>query len=387
MTLRSVAFGTVFALLVAAVPALAWVGKERLLDSKGGEVVVGGTDPDEPGYRALVVPTETGLVLQRDDEGTITATTLLALGAGEAGGTVLQIPMNTKVREQKFLFDRLSVVAANSSDELYVREVADLLNVGIPMDNVVTIDDESLASLTAPVAPLAIDNPDPVLTDDGETIPAGPVELSADQVGPYLRASAGGEDELARLARNELVWSAWLAAVGEAGIETGVGQGFTDIGPFIRTLASGEAMVQTLNVTLPPESDQPDPPYVPAEGFDDQILDAVPYPTSPSPGRRWELVLLNGSSPDDEIPRELMRQLIGQGAALTTLGNAAAFGEEGTVVEYSGSEWRDAAERAAFVLGEGVEVERMSPVRAEQAGADVVITLGSTTLDRFEEGG
>ena len=62
-------------------------------------------------------------------------------------------------------------------------------------------------------------------------------------MGPFLRASVSGEDELARLARNEMVWTAWLEAVGAVGVEAGVGQGFTDIGPFLRTLAAGEPVV------------------------------------------------------------------------------------------------------------------------------------------------
>lgn len=384
LTIRAVAFGTVFALLLVAVPVLGWVGKERLLDSRGGDVVNGSLTSDEPGYLALVDPTPTALVIQRaDPDGPTVAATLLALGMGPTGGTVLQIPLDTEVRDPEFLIDRLIQTEEFGETDLLVQSIADRLNIAIP--TVVELDDERLSELVAPVAPLEIDNPDPVVTDSGTEFEADTISLSAEQLGPFLRASSG-ESDLARLARNSLVWRAWLEAIGRSDTSGSVGPATTGIGPFLRTLAAGDPVVETLDVDEQQDVTIDDPgyttPLVPEPGFEEQVVQAVPYPLSPGPGRRYDLKLLNGAAGGAEIPRELMHDLILRGAALTQLGNASSFGQDDTRVEFRGEEWEPLAEVAAATLGGG-EVAPMSAAQADAEGHDIVITLGQDILDRY----
>ena len=387
VTLRAVAFGTAFVLLLAAVPALAWVGKDRLLESRGGNVVDGSSEATDPGYRALVDPTQTALVIQRPTaEGEIVAATVLSLGMGQSGGTVLQVPLDTALRVPQYTLDRLDQVAEIASPEVFRKAVEDRLNVAIP--TTIELDDERLASLVAPVAPLQVDNPDPVVLETGEQLDPGPVTLEADQLGPFLRAGGGEEEsDLGRLARDQVVWEAWLDAIGSSDQADSVGPATTGIGPFLRTLSAGDPVIETLAVEQDPDPAITDPDYVvplvPAPGFEEQVVDAVPYPRSPGLGRRYNLTLLNGAS-GDEIPRTLMHDLILRGAALTTLGNAAEFGQEETTVEYTSDGWADLADLAAQTLG-GAEVRKMSAAEAEATGDDIVITLGSQTLDQYED--
>ncbi|HXH56130.1 MAG TPA: hypothetical protein VNL12_02380 [Iamia sp.] len=385
--MRSAAFAVAFMVLVAAVPALGWVGKERLLDSRGGDFVEDGVGPTDPGYEALVEPTQIALVIQRaeDGDGPPVTATVLSLGAGREGGSVLQIPLDTRVREQVFFVDRLAATYEYGGEELFVSEVEDRLGVAIPV--VIDLADDSLESLVGPVAPLEIDNADTVVLESGKEIPPDPVDLLAEEVGPFLRATIEGESELGRLERNRVVWSTWLAAIGQSSTADSIGAATTGIGPFLRTLADGEPVVETLDVEPPSEvGPDPDytPPFVPAEGFEEQIIAAVPYPGSPGEGRRWTMKLLNGVS-GDEIPRALVRELILDGAALTTLGNAADFGRERTLIEYSDATWEAEARSAGEVLGDTAEVRRMSRQRAESEGDDLVITLGQDALDHVAE--
>lgn len=383
VTPRALGFALALLLLVAAVPALGWVGQQRLLDSRAGQVVENGGGPTDPGYRALVVPTPTAMVMHLDDSDDVASVTVLALGAGQAGGTVLQVPLQTEMRNVRYYFDRLQGIADDGDLDQLAREVEDRLNVAIP--EVIQLTDDDLASLVGPVAPLAIDNSDPVISDSGKEFPAGPVSLAAEDVGPFLRATSDEETELGHLARSETVWDAWLTAIAEATGDDSVGVATTGIGPFLRDLADGDPVVETLDVEPPPGAEtnaEGEVPLAltPAAGFNEQVIDAVPYPRPPRLGRRWSLKVLNGVD-GEPIPRPLLRTLILQGASLETTGNAADFGRERTLIEYSGRDWADEARAARLALGGTAEVEQMSAARADTEDEAIVVTLGQDALD------
>lgn len=386
VTLRAVAFGTALVLLVAAVPALGWVGRSRLLDSRGGDVVDDTAAPGEPNYRAFVTPTPTTFVVLRDPEGNPATTTLVSLGAGETGGTLIQVPLTTQVHNPFMIRRLIGIWDDGHDDERFRQAAADILGVAVP-GPLIDLTDESLASLVAPVAPLHIEGTDPVVTDDGTSY-GGDIDLAAEEVGPYLRATVDGEHELAHMARNERVWKAWMDALhARGGAEDAVGTATTGIGPFLRVLAGGPVMVETLEV----ESDEPTyfgdiPPLIPTDAFDEQIATAVPFPQSSSPGRRATISLLNGAE-GSPIPLDLMQDLVRAGGAIITVGNAASFGRDETVVEYSSSGWSDEAAAMAKALGAQARTEKMSAMRAESTDEDMVITIGQDVLERYETGG
>ncbi|QYG93469.1 hypothetical protein HC251_14245 [Iamia sp. SCSIO 61187] len=385
VTLRAVAFGLALALLVAAVPALGWVGKDRLLDSRGGVVVEGGIDASEPGYRALVNPTPTGLVVHRDAEGAPVSATVLSLGAADGGGTVLLMPLTLQIHEpQRTVFN--TVIEAweqTGDDDSFRRGFEDVIGVSVPPP-IIDVTDESLATLVAPVAPLELTVNDPVVADDGTTF-EGPVSLAADQVGPYMRATREGEPEIAHLERLRDVWAAWLEAIGEATVSEPIGGAVTGMGSFLRELADGEPVVETLDVEAGiPVTFMQAPFYVPGPNMEEQVIDAVPFPVSPRAGRRFGIKLLNGAV-GETLPMPLMRDLILAGGSLSTLGNADAFGQEDTLIEYAGDDWREEAEALQELLGETAEIDEMSARRAEAEAEDMVITIGSDVLSRYQE--
>ncbi|HYI60902.1 MAG TPA: hypothetical protein VEW93_03750 [Acidimicrobiales bacterium] len=405
LTARSAAFGAALVLLIAAIPVLGLVGADRISDSRGGRLVEGTNDPSEPGYRALVEPTRTALVVHRDADGELASATLLALGAGATGGTVLQLPLYTQVREVKYLIGWLGQAyeeGLGGSLETFRREVEDRL--GVAIQELIDLTDGQLAELVRSAAPLTVDNPDDVTLDDGRTLEAGELVLEAGDVGPFLRATSGpavsetaseaslSEAELARLARNEVVWSTWLSALGAAG-DGAVGSATTatGLGPFLRVLAAGATdeagttRVETLDVGRAADAAEDTPVLVPEDGLESQITDAVPYPQSPGPGRRYALKLLNGAE-GAPLPRALLHALIDNGASLAQLGNAESFGQEETTIEIADSAWRPAADAAQLVLGGEPRISTMAASRAETEGADIVITVGQDVLDQFEEG-
>lgn len=383
LTLRAVAFGLSLALLMGAVPVLGWVGSQRLLDSKGGEVVEGGTDADEPGYRTLVNPTPTALVVHRDAEGYPVSAAILAQGAGETGGTVLLVPLGLQPVEGSYFNRIIDGYDSVRSDDGFRRSIEDVIGISVPPP-VIDVTDESLATLVAPVAPLELDVTDPVM-DDAGVVYEGQVRLAADQVGPYLRATREGEPEIAHLERIRDVWVAWLAAIGDATATEPIGAAATGMGSYLRVLAAGEPVVETLDVEdgIPTSYGQA-PFYVPAAGMNEQIIDAVPFPVSPREGRRFTIKLLNGAA-GELLPMALMRDLVLADGSLVWLGNASAFGQEETLIEYRDEDGREDAEAVQELLGEGVEIDQMSTRRAEAEREDLVITIGSDVLSRYEE--
>ncbi len=383
VTLRAVAFGAAFTLLIAAIPVLGVIGVQRLADSRGGTLQGGSRQPHETGYLALVAPTRTALIVHRDDAGGLASATLLALGAGEVGGTVLQIPLTTRVRDGAFLVTMVGQAFEGGDLENFQREVEDRLNLAV--QDRIELSDGQIAELVRPVAPLRIDNPDDVMLPDGRTVASGPIDLPAEDVGLFLRAGEETESELARLARDEVVWTAWLTALGSAGEEASSVS--TSLRPFLEALAAGTrdgaeaTQVGTLDVGPANDGSQA---LVPSEGFDAQLNAAVPFPQSPGPGRRYVLKLLNGVE-GEPLPREIMRDLVAAGASVVQVGNGNEFDQETTQIEITGPDWEAAAGAAQFMFGGKGEISLMSDTRAAGSDVDMVITIGRDVLSSYEE--
>lgn len=380
LTLRAVAFGLALALLVGAVPVLGYVGSQRLLDSRGGQVVEGRIDEDEPGFRATITPTDTTMVVHRDAEGRPAAVAILALGAGDAGGSVILVPLSLQPADTSFFTRIIDGYDAVEDDDGFRRSVEDVIGISVPPP-LIDLTDQSLATLIAPVAPLELDVSDPVMADDGVTYD-GPVSLAAEAVGPYLRATNEGEPEIAHLERIRDVWAAWLEAIGSATATEPIGAAATGMGGYLRTLAAGDPVVETLDV------EQVDDyfagtSYVPGSEMQDQIIDAVPFPMPPRTGVRFLATVLNGAR-GERLPLDLMRDIVAAGGSLTTLGNAGAFGQEETVILHK-ADVQAEAEALQALLGDGVELEQMTRRRADSEDDDMIITIGSDVLSRYEQ--
>jgi hypothetical protein len=251
--------------------------------------------------------------------------------------------------------------------------IAKELNIGF--DKVVNVDDKDWAQLVAPVSPLHIDNPVQITLGD-TTLAPGPIDLPADQVASYLATSVEGQDDLDRLARQQLVWRAWLKATAESGTAT-VPVTTNGLGPFISTLASGRTSMATLAVvpSATPANDGT-PTFDPQVGaMRQQITDAVPSPISPGLDGRFSTRVLNGVN-GRPIPNALIRRLVAAGAQVDALGNAAKFGTRRTTIVYRSGRLKRQAEAARKALGAGkiiLDAETNDPV-------DMVIVLGRDAL-------
>lgn len=360
-TWRRVAFGVVLVALIVSIPLLGRTGYRLVTESTDGTEGNSGAAPGEPGYEELVTSTPTAVVLQTDAEGKLAGLTFLALGSEGGGGTVVFLPLETIVRPAGFGIDSLRSayeVGNRKADDAAAAAgviTGQILNVGI--DEVIQLDDRSWAEEVRPVAPLAIDNLDPV-TVAGFPLPAGPLELSAEATGPYLAAIQEGESELGLLARQEQVWRSWLAQVAAAPNpdDAVAGAGQTGLGRFVRTLAAGEVAFTTLPTTV-----------VPAAGFEPEmfdpdteavkalVADAVPAPDPSLVGSRRSFRLLNGVAPE-RIPLDLIRQVTSIEGSVVVIGNGPSFDFERTTITYNDPAQETYANRVKAEIGATGEV-------------------------------
>jgi anionic cell wall polymer biosynthesis LytR-Cps2A-Psr (LCP) family protein len=376
---RRVTFAVVLVGLVASIPVLGYIGYGLISDSKDGTFSGTQLTATDPGYEAPVDPSPTAVAIQYDDEHVPNGVTFMSLAGGDGGGSVIFVPLDTKVTNPAYGVDTLrrsyDVVADRPAlaRARLASQVGRLLNVGV--DEIIDLDNAGWEQLVAPVAPLTIDNPDQVDLGYGQVIPTGETSLTAGQTGPYLAKSLDGESDLNRMNRQEAVWSAWLKQLAASGKAKSVpGESTAGISKFAQQLAKGPVTFDTLPVNV--DTEVPPTFTIDEAAVNQLITDTVAAPTAAVPGSRFTVRLLNGVSAD-AIPGDIVRQVVGRGGAVTVLGNGPKFGTEETMVVYGNPAKKDLATLVAKSLGATgqVRLDREAPDTV-----DLTIVLGKDVL-------
>lgn len=340
--------------LTAAVPVLSYVGFDAVLSSKAGRVLDPVNDPTKPGYEANVAPTPVELVASVSADGSLSALTVLALGNGDSGGGVLLVPVGTVIGGTGADKDQTLTAAFAVGGEGALGRAASVV-LGLGFDELSVLDDARWAELVQPVAPITVNNPDPVLTP---AFAAGEVQLTSDQVGPYLAARNDSESDLARLARHDAFWRGWLRAIGASAAPGAVpGETAAGLGRFVRGLANGAVTIETLEVAAGQAVD--------TYAFDivaggAQLARLVPFPTGAEGARRVRLRVVDGVGVDG-LAVVAAQRLVPAGAEIAVIGNADRFGYASTVVRYTDDVQRSTAEAMVKALGLGA-VEQVAVV-------------------------
>jgi hypothetical protein len=358
--------------LTVAGAALAVVGLSTVRNSTVGRYAdtIGPTDP---GYQAYVATTPTMAAVTIAPDGSLAGITVLALEAGDKGGSAIVVPPSTIVlpapagRQPS----TLAQIHANRGVDATLAAVGKILNVGVP-DNVV-VDSDHWASLVAPVAPIELTIDHPV-----DRWKAGEIRLAADDVGRFLSARARNETDLDRLDRQERFWSAWLDQVRRGGEDAVPGEVGTGLGRFVRGIAARSPDVTGLPVARFGLRLVPDTPQVARV-----VSDTVPFPEAPAPGARVRVRLLNGTN-DRSLTSDAARALVADGAQVVIVGNAPTFTVAETTIDYSGADRRPLAERLA--KASGIDNTEEMPAGDEKVPSsddeiDVTVVLGRDARD------
>ncbi len=330
--------------------------------------------PTEPGFQASVVPTPTMGLLLRSGDGRLAGAAVLALEPEDAGGSVAVVPASIVVTDETGAEHTLDTVYADRGAAAASQALGEALTVAV--DETIEVDEATWTQLVEPVGPVTVRLDDPV----GEWA-AGEVVLQPDDVGRFLAARAADEPDLARVERQQTFWDAWLPMVAAAGEGALPGEVETGVGRFVRVIAAGDGTAAAVPVAPEDTADgvryRPDPQHL------GQFLSfTIPYPTSPAPGIRTRVRLLNGTD-DPALTDRAARALVSSGAAVAVVGNASTFAEPETRFVY-GDPQEDQARwlQASFGFG------RLEPAGGGQDGAmstdddiDVTVILGQDAGD------
>ena len=340
--------------LTAAVPVLSYVGFNAVLSSKAGRSLDPVNDPAKPGFEANVAPTPVELVASVDSDGELSGLTVLALGGDDEGGGVLFVPVGTVIGTTGDEPGETLRTTFAQGGEVALGPAASAV-LGFGFDELTVLDDARWSELVQPLAPLTVDNPDRVRAP---AFPAGAIELEAEQVGPYLAARNAGESDLARLARHEAFWRAWLRVVAGSSAPGAVpGETAAGVGRFVRGVAKGAAAIETLEVADGEAADTYT--YDPiASGA--QLARLVPFPTGSDSAPRIRLRVVDGVGVDG-LAVSAARRLVPAGAEIAVIGNADRFGYATTVVRFTDEAQRPAADAMVKTLGLGA-VEQVEVV-------------------------
>lgn len=363
-------------LLILAVPALVVVGYHIASTSTVGEVLSGHSNPSAPGYTALVEPTPVALVMQMSDAGVPQGLTVLSLsGTDQRGGAVLTAPVDAHLSRPRPGIATFSAAMKVKSSAIAGKLIGS--DLGLGFDDVIELTDSELTRLVAPVAPLEIDNPEAVTTPDGATIDAGRVALSAEQVPQYMAASDAGNTPSGLLARQQLVWNAWIARIAQVGAATAIpGETASGIGHYLAGLAAGKQQSASFPLGQRTGVDGQSTLVIDHDPAMLLVANAVPLPVGALPGDRATVALLNGTGPE-AAPTAVIQRLTYAGAQINTVGNASSFDHGETTLAYSS----DRARVFAVAMAQQLGVGRVVPAPTTDASTDVVVIMGRDLLD------
>ena len=376
-TWRFYLFAPVLALTVAAVPVLAWKGFSILRNEDTGTVVSGVTDPDAAGFEALVTPTPTTMLADIGPDGTLQGVTLITLPSTEGGGNIVFFPVGTVVEVplRQPPEAALNTIYAEGGMPALEQRLESML--GAAIGEVVEVPRDQWANLVEPVAPLTVQNPSAAETtnDAGQPVAfrEGEIQLTAAQVGLYLQADTPEEADPVRISRHDAFWTAWLAALDEAGEGAVPGEGETGVGGAVRGLIGGPRLQTTIPATpvavpgIPAiESDVFRPDVL---GIVSQVPTWIPFPTGVG---RLRTRLVMGVQGQTELMAEAAHTLVQAGAEIGVIANADPFGQPQTQVVFFRENQREKAQRLLDALGTGELVREQSPGE----NFDVVVVLG-----------
>ena len=359
--------------LTLLVPLLVWTGLQVILTSSDGELIRRVSDPGAAGYEAAVEKTPTALVVSVDAAGKLDSLSLLAITSDGIGG-VLSIPADTVVADPVATLTLRTIFDSSGLDAL--SQAAGRI-LDISFTDVQVVPSAQWATLVGPVAPVTVNNPDPVSDASGTVVFArGTLELTGAQIWPYLSAKRPNETDLSRLVRQQAFWRGWLAEIGDGG-----GSGVvpisseTGLGRFVVALGAARVSFQTLPVTTLPAGAAGGVRYAPIpDAVADSVAAIVPFPEG-APGTRPRLRVLDGTGQlADGVGAATV--LAAAGGQIDVIGNARTFGAETTEFIYYEAASKDAALKMRDALGVGEVVESTQT----NSATDLTVILGDDYL-------
>jgi hypothetical protein len=334
----------------------------------------GGAKPADTGTAnqlgVPVVKVPPVLLAERDADGRANWLTALVPAPDGEGGSIVLIPAGTMTEVPSLGLDRVGTALAAGGPTRLLFTTENL--VGASLGTVEVIDADQLAKLMEPTGPLTVDVPARV----EDVFPSGRVEVlyeaGRNRVEPAevsrLLTAVGRGSDLARLARHQAFWDAWLArlakdptllpdkgALGKAVLALATGHWETSVLPVksAGTLGEGQEIYQVERDRL------------------QKFVSGIFPGAKAAAAARPRVQILNGTG-ELELAQRVAQKLVPAGVEVTLTGNANPLGQLQTQVIYYEADKRAMAQKVRDALGVGVLVRN----RNRTDVVDVTVIVG-----------
>jgi hypothetical protein len=308
------------------------------------------------------------VVVQQDAQGGAVSLTLLVANPADGGGHVVLVPPATMTEVPSFGLDAVGKSLGLGGPALLQVTLENLLGVRLPA--AVVVGDAQLAGFVQPAGPLDVVLPTRVEQTDGRGAVTvlwseGPATIAPGDVPRFLSTRGQGND-LARLARHQSFWTAWLARVAhDPALATGLPP---ELGRVVRSLSAGAVSYETLPVQAVDAGTGGEEVYRVRQADLDQLVGQL-MPGVP-PGR-VRVQVLNGTGTIGAASRVAQR-LVPAGARVVLSGNADSFAYAQTQIVFYDRSRQQAAARVRQALGTGRLVLSRQPLDV----VDVTVVVG-----------
>lgn len=335
--------------------------------------ITGGDDPSVPAAAhadrersAAPVPApaatgpRTALIVQAGSDGNAASLTVLA--TGPRTHELVLVPPRTMTELPSFGLEAVGSALSLGGPALLQATVENLL--GVTLDDLVVVDDGRLRDLVANAGDLTVDLPQPV----GTSWDAGRNVISPPDVGTLWAAPAQTND-LARLARHQAFWEAWLSRLARDRRALPGGS----LRPYLDALRRSSVSIDLLPVEALDAGAGSELYKVRDDELEALVKSSLPDAVARGAAGRPRVQVLNGTGAvgvAQAVTLRLVQPPVRARVAYT--GNADSFGHDETQVVFYDRKDQAMAERVRDALGVGRVVLSRVPLGI----VDITVVVG-----------
>ncbi len=311
------------------------------------------------------------LLAHQEGSGQVSSLTVLVPGASGKGGALVLIPPGTMTELVSLGLEPVGRSLELGGPPRLQDSVENLL--GAKLGGVAVVDDTALAALVSPVGPLTVEVPERVEqvapTGAVEVVyEVGPARLPPAATGRFL-AARGRPNDLSRLARHQVFWEAWLAALRAR--PDGVPAQPPELAAALRALAAGAVQTRVVPVEAFGSTAQGAELYrVRREELERMVARLFPDAARGQGAERPAVQILNGTGALGLA--DAVRDKLGPGFDVRLTANAARLGHERTQVIFYDRGKEQVANDVRRALGVGDLVLSRRPLDV----VDVTVIVG-----------
>ncbi len=310
------------------------------------------------------------LLAHQDSSGQASSLTVLVPAATGKGGALVLIPPGTMTEVVSLGLEPVGQSLGVGGPQRLRATVENLL--GAKLGGVAAVDDAAVAGLVSPVGPLSVDVPERVeqVSPTGVVevlYEAGRAQLPPSAAGLFL-AAKGRDNDLSRLARHQVFWEAWLAALRAR--PHAVPAQPPELAAALHALAAGRVETRVVPVEAFGSATQGAELYkVRRDELDRMVTTVFPNPGRRDVAGRPAVQILNGTGALGLA--DAVGDRLGPGFDVRLTGNAARFDYQRTEVIFYERSKEAVADDVRQALGVGTLV--LSRRRLEVVDVTVIV--------------